>query len=165
MVKKSMDNRVPWVLSMGSTRANPMDLPMEGDNTPNKRKHRSWVWDYYNPIGDNLAKCKSCPKEYNSKNGTNAMISHLTKKHGTNDPEAIEKNKKLIFSETSDANKLLYVFQSKILFVVFVDFLELLLSQKATFRSQLWKMKHLLSLCVYWNLITKFLPDNHCEAL
>lgn len=37
------------------------------------------------------------------------MIAHLTKKHETNDPEAIEKSKKLIFSGASDANKLLYV--------------------------------------------------------
>lgn len=80
------------------------------EDTPNKRKLRSWVWDYYIPTGDNLAKCKSCPKEYNSKNGTNAMMTHLAKKHGTNDPEAIEKSKKLIFSDSSDANKLLYVF-------------------------------------------------------
>jgi hypothetical protein len=105
--------RVPWVFSMGSTRAISMEKPMENDGTPKKRKQRSWLWDHYTAIGDNVARCKSCPKEYNSKNGTNAMKNHLSKKHGTIDPEEADKKSKIVFSETSDANKLLYVHCSK----------------------------------------------------
>ena len=81
---------------------------MEVEETIKKRKLRSWVWDNFDEINNEHARCKICQEELIFTKGTNSMSYHLNKKHQLQNPEFNEKKPKTqTFSGTDHANKLL----------------------------------------------------------
>ena len=86
---------------------------METDETPKKRKHRSWLWDHFKESSKDNAECLICEDLISIKHGTNTMKNHLSRKHDLNNPsEEVQKKGKPIFGASDAANRKLYVSSS-----------------------------------------------------
>jgi hypothetical protein len=86
-----------------------MENPMETEDTPKKRKHRSWLWDHFTQADKDSAICNTCSERLSIKHGTNMMKIHLNKKHDISNSEIVEKKGKQIFIGSELVNTKLYV--------------------------------------------------------
>lgn len=80
---------------------------METD-TKRKRNVRSWLWEFFEDLANEKAKCCSCGAIIDHANGTNSMKHHLSTQH-----QIFNSNKKLKPQEFKDSFLLtskLYVF-------------------------------------------------------
>jgi hypothetical protein len=85
----------------------PWKSVMETD-TKRKRNVRSWLWEFFEDLANEKAKCCSCGTIIDHANGTNSMKHHLSSQH-----QIFNCNKKLKPQEFKDSLLLaskLYVF-------------------------------------------------------